>query len=277
MKKFCFLFFFILTLYSCSNDSESTNQPNPNLLQRVDFYPNSPNEKRWLFNTDGLLEKITKADGTVIQDFTYNSNNLLISSTEYTTSGNVTHTFTYTNEGFVSSVNNQILLYDASIDTYFFNYSNNGFSKFKINNDKLLISSESGYLDEIEVGEFVEIIDYDVTISYTNNNILNYFPGEQCNYLTYDNNTNPLRNGTLAICKAFSFVNESRWPFHYCISANNVLSHSYCSIDPESNTYHYTYNQNNLPVEQTHDYYYLGTLEDTVISAKYYYQGDVLP
>lgn len=279
MKKFYLILISICSLTSCSDtDDASPAEPNPNLLQRVDFYPGTVNELRWLFNEDGLLEKITKADGTIVQDFTYDGNNRLVSSTLFNNGGaNTTYAFTYDSNGFVTAVNNQNLQYDSTSGNYYFGDLNTAFTEFKINSDKLLTYSKTANIEEVEVGQFEETVWYDVNISYTNNNILGYFPGESCNYLTYDNKTNPLKNATLAICRAFGFVSESRWPFDYSISANNVLTHKYCLEDPESEVYHYTYNSNNLPEEQTHDSYYLGVYESTMVSAKYYYQGDVLP
>lgn len=279
MKKFYLLLIFICALTSCSNDDHSSPaEPNPNLLQRVDFYPGSISEKRWYFNSNGLLEHIARPDGMVIQYFVYDSNNRLASSNVFNDDGsNTNYTFSYDNNGFLTAMNSQNLQYDVPSSTYYFGDLNTSFIKFKINSDKLLTSSTVGYMDEVEPGQFEETTWYSVGISYTNNNILGFYPGEHCNSLTYDNKTNPLRQATLAICRAFSFVSESRWPFDYCISANNVLTHAYCPEDPESEVYHYTYNANNLPVEQTHDSYYFGTLEDTTVSAKYYYQGEVLP
>ncbi len=279
MKKFYILLISIFALTSsCTSDSESTTQPDPNLLQRVDFNPNTINEKRWLFDADGLLIEITKANGNVIQNFNYDSRNRLISSTIYNDSGsNETHTFTYSNTDFVTSVDGVTLNYDATLGAYYTGDLNQSYVLTKINNDRLLVYSKTAFMDEIDLGVFEEIIGNELTVEFTNSNILGYFPNEQCNFLSYDNKTNPLKNATLAICRAFSFVPESRWVFDYCVSANNVMTHRYCLEDPESYVYHYIYNSNNLPQTQTSDSYYLGVYENTVTSINYYYQGDALP
>jgi hypothetical protein len=278
MKKFCLLLITICALSSCTSDSTSNNEPNPNLLQRVDFYPGTPNERRWIFNSDGLLDEITKADGTVIQDFTYDSDDRLTSSTLFNDSGiNETHTFTYDNNDFVASVDGVSLNFSPSLNAYYTGDLNQYYEMTEINSEKLLVYSKKALIEEVEVGQFEESVWFKLIVSYTNNNILGFYPGEHCNYLTYDDKTNPLRNATLTICRAFSFVQESRWPSDYCISANNVLTHEYCSEDPESEVFHYTYNANDLPEEQVQDSFYLGTFESTRVSAKYYYQGDVLP
>lgn len=278
MKKFYFLICFVVVSISCSSDSSEEVTADQNLLQRVDFYPGTVNERRWLFNADGLLNEITKADGSVIQNFTYDSDNRLISSTKFNDGGTTeTHTFTYNSSDFVTSVDGVTLNYDSALEAYYTGDLSQYYEMTKINSDKLLIYSKKAYNEEVEVGQFEETVWYSVSIDYTNNNINNFSPGEQCNYLSYDDKTNPLRNATLSICRAFSFVPESRWPLDYCISANNVLTHDYCPEDPESEVFHYTYNTNNLPLEQTHDSYYFETYEGTVVSAKYYYQGDTLP
>ena len=51
MKKIIFLFVLAITLFSCSSD-DSSFSVNPNLLQRVAFYPGQPQENRWNFNSD---------------------------------------------------------------------------------------------------------------------------------------------------------------------------------------------------------------------------------
>jgi len=275
MKNIFFLFIITISLFSCSND-ENSSALNPNLLQRVDFYPNSSNEKRWLFNSDGLLYQITKADGTIVQDFTYNSNNLLISSTEYNNSGNITHAFTYNNNGFVTSVDGETVNYDAGINAFYTGVLNDYYRLTKINSDKLLVEGKTVFIDIDETGTNQVLLD-EMSVSYSDNNILSYFPGESCVYYTYDSYSNPLRNATLSICRAYSFIANSRWVDGQFNSIKNPITQEYCTEDPESEVYHYDYNVNNLPIEQTHDYYYLGTLENTIVSAKYYYQGDVLP
>jgi hypothetical protein len=275
MKTIFSLLMMALSLFSCSSEDNSAIL-NSNLLQRVDFYPNSPNEKRWLFNSDGLLYQITKADGTIVQDFTYNSNNLLISSTEYNNSGNITHAFTYNNNGFVTSVDGETVNYDAGINAFYTGVLNDYYRLSKINSDKLLVEGKTVFIDIDETGTNQVLLD-EMSVSYSDNNILSYFPGESCVYYTYDSYSNPLRNATLSICRAYSFIVNSRWIDGQFNSINNPISQNYCSEDPESEVYHYNYNVSNLPIEQTHDYYYLGTLENTIVSAKYYYQGDVLP
>ena len=280
MKRFYFLFCFILMLISCTNDSTETEiTSNPNLLQRVDLYPGTLSEKRWNFNSDGLLKEITKADGTVVENFTYDSQNRLINSTSFSDVGfNETHIFTYDTNGFVITVDGENINYDSTLNAYYTGSLNGTYRFTKLNSDKLLIDGRTVVV-EIEDGIPYESQWFQMSVIYSNNNVVSYFPNyENCNYLTYDTKVNPLKIGTLAIARAFSFVASTSWTHAEGIfSTNNVLTHRYCLEDPESSVYNYTYNSNNLPIEQTHDSYYLGTFENTNISAKYYYQGDVLP
>ncbi|HRG17877.1 MAG TPA: hypothetical protein PLP39_02195 [Flavobacterium lutivivi] len=280
MKKLCVycLFFLVIIVSSCSSDSSSTtDEPNPNLLQRVDFYSGTSFETRWIFNTDGLLSQINKADGTIVQDFIYDDQNRLTSSTKYNSpSPNQVYTFTYDANGFVATVNGVTVNYDSTLDAYYTGILNQNYRLTKINNEKLITNAKTVFV-EIEDGETIETEWYLINVNYLNNNITSYFPDESCNYLTHDEKINPLRNATLAICRAFSFIENSPWINGYYNSANNVLSHSHCLEDPESYQFHYTYNVNNMPITQTRDDYYLGEYESTISSANYYYQGDTLP
>lgn len=278
MKNFCLFFIAVFTLLSCSNDTTDQTTIDPNLLQRIDFFPGLTFERRWVFNTDGLLKEITKSDGTIVQDFIYDNNNRLINSTVFNDNGfNQTYTFTYDNNNFVNSVNGETVNYNVGLDSYYVGNLSQNYRLTKINSDKLLVYGKTSYQDFDENGNPFEIIWNEITVNYTNNNLMSYWPNDSCNFFTYDSQTNPLRNAILPICRAFSFIENSRWVDGLYFSPNNPLSHEYCSEDPESEVYNYTYNTDNLPLIQTRDNYYQGVYENTITSAKYYYQGDVIP
>lgn len=278
MKNCCYIFIAFFTLLSCSNDTTDQTTIDPNLLQRIDFYPGLAFERRWVFNTDGLLKEITKSDGTLVQDFTYDNNNRLINSTVFNDNGfNQTYTFTYDNSNFVNSVNGETVNYNAGLDSYYVGNLSQNYRLTKINSEKLLVYGKTSYQDFDDDGNPFETIWDEITVAFSNNNLMSYHPNDSCNYFTYDSQTNPIRNAILPICRAFSFIENSRWVDGLYFSPNNPLSHDYCSEDPESEVYNYTYNTNNLPLIQTRDNYYLGVYENTITSAKYYYQGDVIP
>lgn len=278
MKNFCFIFIAFFTLLSCSNDTTEQTTIDPNLLQRIDFFPGLSIERRWVFNTDGLLKEITKSDGTLVQDFTYDNNNRLINSTVFNDNGfNQTYTFTYDNNNFVNSVNGETVNYDAGLEGYYVGNFAQNYRLTKINSEKLLVYGKTSYQDFDDDGNPYEIIWDEITVNYSNNNLMSFSPNDSCNFFTYDSQINPLRNAILPICRAFSFIENSRWVDGLYFSPNNPLSHDYCSEDPESEVYNYTYNTDNLPLIQTRDNYYLGVYENTITTAKYYYQGDVIP
>ncbi len=278
MKNFFLFFIAVFTLLSCSNDTTDQTTIDTNLLQRIDFFPGLTFERRWVFNTDGLLKEITKSDGTIVQDFIYDNNNRLINSTVFNDNGfNQTYTFTYDNNNFVNSVNGETVNYNVGLDSYYVGNLSQNYRLTKINSDKLLVYGKTSYQDFDENGNPFETIWNEITVNYTNNNLMSYWPNDSCNFFTYDSQTNPLRNAILPICRAFSFIENSRWVDGLYFSPNNPLSHDYCSEDPESEVYNYTYNTDNLPLIQTRDNYYQGVYENTITSAKYYYQGDVIP
>ena len=276
MKKFYLLLISICLLTSCSSDS-SSNDLNPNLLKRIDFYPETVYVRHWNFNDNGLLNEITKADGTVVQNFIYDTDNRLISATLFNDNGiNETHDFTYNSNDFITSVDGVTVNYDAALDAYYTGVLNDHYRLTKINSQKLLVEGRKVVMDNDETG-INETRWNEMIVNYSNNNIMSYSPEDRCVIFTYDNNNNPLRNATLAICKAFSFIDGSRWIDGQINSINNPISQNYCPEDPESSIYHYTYNSNNLPMVQIHDSYYHGAFENTTTSIKYYYQGDILP
>ncbi|HNP32638.1 MAG TPA: hypothetical protein PKN96_05050 [Flavobacterium sp.] len=276
MKKFYFLLVTICALSSCTNDSASTVEPNPNLLKRIDFYPGTVSERHWLFNAEGLLYQVTKADGTVVQDFTYDSHNRLINANLNDYGLSESHTFTYDSNDFVTTVDGTVLHYDSSLQAYYTGDLSIAYRLTKINSEKLLLDGRSVVIDNDESG--ISQTEWNtILVTYSNGNISGFSPGDSCVSYSYDTNINPLRNATLPICRAFSFVMNSRWVDGKVNSANNPLTENYCIEDPESEVYHYNYNSNNLPTERTTDSYYHGVFESTMVSAKYYYQGDVLP
>jgi hypothetical protein len=278
MKKLYFLLVSICLLTSCSSDSTSIAETNPNLLQRVDFYPGLTFERRWFFNSDGLLNEITKADGTIVQNFTYDNQNRLINTTLFNADGTSTiSTFTYNSNNSVASINDVVLNYNSALDAFIFGDLTTQYNSIKINSNGLLTYAKSVWIDYDFDGTPIEIFNSELGVIYSENNMTAYFPNESCNYFTYDTNTNPLRNATLAICKAYSFSVTLPWLYVNCISVNNVLEHKYCTEDPESELFNYTFNSNNLPVTQTRDNYYQGVYENTTATINYYYQGDVLP
>jgi hypothetical protein len=275
------IYFFLLTFITIScSDSDDSGVAIPIIdtskLAKVIFDPKTPSEKHWNFYTNGLLKEITKPDGTILQNFVYDAKNNLLSSTNITEPYN-SHKFTYDNNNFVASIDGEKVNYDSTLDAFYTGVLDHSYRLTKINIEKLLIDGKLVRV-EIENGISYESQFYQTRVNYSNNNISSYFEyNETCNFLTYDNKKNPLSNATLPICIAFSFVSNSSWINGHYNSVNNLLTQHYCSEDPESNTYNYTYNSHNLPNTRTSNYYFRGVFENSKLSAIYYYQGDVIP
>lgn len=269
---------------SCSTESSTpSNTPNPNLLQRVDINLNSLQEQRLLFNSDGLLDTITTAGGVLLKTFSYDSQNNLLTHTSYELPTPYTDAFTYDASNHIISVNNEPVTYDAvenkyTIDYAFFNtYEYLDKTEVTLNADLMLLTEQQLWISAD--GNFAL---NGVSSGYVSQNLSGYYDGVagEGNY-TYDTHSNPLKAALLPICRAMCLTNfrnaHNKWINGMYCSANNMTSNDYDLEGPEKSVYIYEFNSLSLPTQQTTESYYLGVLEDTRISAKYYYQGDVLP
>ena len=128
MKKNIFLFVLTITLFSCSSD-DSSSSVNPNLLQRVDFYPGQPQENRWNFNSAGLLTSITDANSDLIETFVYDSNNNVVQDIKYS-AGSPTENYliTYDSSNKITNINSRSYNYSASDNRYYYTAGNETFS-----------------------------------------------------------------------------------------------------------------------------------------------------
>lgn len=296
MKKLAFIFTLSL-FFSCSkSDDETFNKKsiNPNLLTKVIFDPNTSYEKHWDFNSDGLLQRISKPDGTIIQDFVYDSNSLLISTTKYDVIPNVNFSFGYDTNGYVNSVNGVTYTYDSATSSYTTDYnhqtwtdgtpegtgSNTYYNKTIINSDKLVIQRDFYQTEVIGPDTFNDVRPFYRGL-FQNSNLIHSssLDGSGSGY-EFDNKVNPLKKATYPICKAFSvigYIDNLSWADTEFNSINNLIKKLYTPLDPEKQIYVYDFNSNNLPTQQMIKHYYLGNFEGSTISKKYYYQGDIIP
>lgn len=93
----------------------------PTKLARVIFYPQTANERIWFFYPNGLLRRITKHDGTLVQSFTYDGSSNLIKTvfiSEGWWSASYTNTYTYNNSNHITSINGQTVQFNASENRY---------------------------------------------------------------------------------------------------------------------------------------------------------------
>ncbi|MES2410555.1 MAG: hypothetical protein V4535_03835 [Bacteroidota bacterium] len=149
MKKILFFFTTVIAFTSCSSDSDADVPPTT--LQKVVFYRDSPNERQWNFN-NGLLTNITLADGSVAEEFTYDTLNRLISDTKYS-SGSVigTDIITYNADNTINTINGLPYSYNAATRTYTYTYGGSFTINSQVNSDFLV---ENFVRTGTDAGEF---------------------------------------------------------------------------------------------------------------------------
>ena len=196
MKKFYFIFCFVVISISCSTESSSVSV-NPNLLQRVDFYPGSIFEKRWLFNSDGLLTDITEADGTLIEKFIYDADNNVVQDTKFEV-GSPTENYliTYDTSNRITVINGKHYNYNPTENRYYYTIGFDDYS-CSLNSEFLVIESHLVYDDTIDVYNS----DYYCGYTIGNMNSYNNYSWNTDIYTHYefDNKINPLKNALLPI------------------------------------------------------------------------------
>jgi hypothetical protein len=276
MKKIIFLFVLAATLFSCSSD-DSKPVGNSNLLKRVDFYPNKPNETRWNFNISGLLDNITKPDGTLVEKFVYDSNNNVIRDTKYNNGSIVAdYVVTYDSANIITTINGQAYnyIYSAAGFRYFYSNATENFN-CEINNEMLL--TEYTFSNTVSPEKKYEAV-------YNNSNMISF---QRTNNGTVDlvrnysfgpdtGNGNPLRNACLGVMKLKSLT-EPEFFMDGIFSKSVVLTLSFGA----ENSIHYNYglltNATNHLSQHDIEVFDGDTFVEYINYSKYYYQGDDLP
>ena len=275
MKKFTFLIPIFFLFFSCDEGTTTENVIDPTLLQKVIFNPGTSYETHWNF-TNGILENIVKADGTFIEQFIYNPNNQLIQNIKYNNVGEVDQNYiiTYNSDGIITQVNGTMYQYNLSENKYF--YNNQATYECHLNTDGLITSSNYLYIDGEDYYGEDYYCNFDSNSNLTSLSAFGFSFTKFTVNFNYNTTINPLKNATLSLSKAKSLYDV---PFFTkgLVSNNNLAGDVYDKLAPESSTFSYTYNANNLPVTQTQNDYYFGQLEGSHVSAHYYYQGDVFP
>lgn len=276
MKKFISLFVLAITFFSCSSD-DSSSTSNPNLLQRVDFYPGQPQENRWNFNSDGLLATITDADDNLIERFVYDSNNNVVQDTKYS-SGAPTENYliTYDSSNKITTINSRSYNYSISENRYYYTEGNETFS-CELNADGLA-KHYSDFFDFPDAGDDIQT---EFNFQYGNGNLLNIsgFGSNMSDVIInfeYGNTVNPLKNATLPVLRIKSLTDPNF--FNTGISSNSVKeTKTYAPGDPEKSIFGILIYPSNK-IELLTDQSYSGSvLESSLTDSYYYYQGDVIP
>ena len=309
MKKIYSLLIIVLISFSCSEADDIISKDNPQLrkpgriinvldptkLAKVVFYPGSDSEKNYYFYPNGLLRKITNADGTLFQKFIYDSNNNLIYTQRISSSVWVSaysYAFTYDDSNHITSVNGISVTYDAQANQYVFHYppvftddpecptcyDYPDRTEITLNNEMKIINQRTFYHSSDGNYSYGGIY-----ASYNNGNMTSvsgYTDPSGPSYL-HDNKINPLKPALTPICRALSVARSLSYYERFATgennSTNNVIFNGYGQGDPESEEFIIEYNANNLPFRTTRKSYYFQTLESTRTFALYYYQGDPIP
>lgn len=139
MKQLFSILLIAVTLLSCSSDNDTQPVVTPTKLQKIVFYRDSASERHWNIN-NGLLTSITLADGSLAEEFIYDTENRVIADKKY--SGGVlteTTTITYTSDNIIQSINGLHYNYDAATQTYTYSYGSNFTIICKVNEDRLAV------------------------------------------------------------------------------------------------------------------------------------------
>jgi len=254
-------------------------------LIKIIFYPETPHEQHYNFNTQGYLSDIRKSDGTMEQEFVYDVNNNLIESIRYNSAGLPTSfTITYDANNRMTQAGTMVLTYDPSFTRYIYDpeYTNEyeylDYTHYDLTEEGLL-NSQKSYFVAVDVENYM---DQPYQCYYNNGNLIrlaldNFNHSRRWEYVYF---TNPLKNAMLPILKTMGIVDNSYSSAYlrpdFC-SSQLVSSVRYELEDPESSQFIYQFNANNLPIKKSERMYYFNTLEMVRTAALYYYAGDEIP
>ena len=203
MKKIIFLFVLATTLLSCSDSDDSIVTSSD--LQKVVFYYNTPNERQWNIEND-ILTNITLADGTVVEEFVYDSHNRLIRDIKYS-GGSITGTdiITYNTDNTINTINGLPYSYNAATRTYTYSYGSSFAINCQVNSDFLV---ENFVRTGTDAGEY--------HMTYTNGNMLSFEKSTSGTTDVIKNfhfdgtyGANPLFNAVIAVARVKSLTDPS--------------------------------------------------------------------
>ena len=276
IKKILLGFILSTMLFSC-NSEDSATTINPDLLQRVDFYPGTSFETRWIFNSDGLLTDITKADGTPIEKFFYDTNDNVIQDIKYE-NGLPTENYliTFNSNNKIENINGKQYIYSVSENRYYYTLGNETFS-CNLNADGIA-THYSDYFNFPDEGDDIQT---EFSFQYENGNLLNMSGfgsnmGEVEVNFNYGIIINPLKIATLPVLRIKSILDPNF--FNSGISSDNVKEHqSYAAGDPETHSFGMLFYPSNKIELLTQENFSNGVFESNLTNSYYYYQGNALP
>ena len=276
IKKILLGFILSTMLFSCNSEDTATTI-NPDLLQRVDFYPGTSFETRWIFNSDGLLTDITKADGTPIEKFFYDTNDNVIQDIKYE-NGLPTENYliTFNSNNKIENINGKQYIYSVSENRYYYTLGNETFS-CNLNADGIA-THYSDYFNFPDEGDDIQT---EFSFQYENGNLLNMSGfgsnmGEVEVNFNYGIIINPLKIATLPVLRIKSILDPNF--FNSGISSDNVKEHqSYAAGDPETHSFGMLFYPSNKIELLTQENFSNGVFESNLTNSYYYYQGNALP
>ncbi|MEO5776883.1 MAG: hypothetical protein ABIQ27_08255 [Flavobacterium sp.] len=203
MKKIIFLFALATTLFSCTDNDDTII--NDSVLQKVVFYDNSSNERQWNISND-LLTSITLADGSIAEEFTYDTQNRVILDTKYV-DGNVSevNTITYNTDNTINSINGLPYTFNATTRTYTYSYGSTFTINCVVNEDMLAVDfirtgTGAGEYHMTYAGG--NMASFEKTTSSSTDILKNFhFDGAY--------GVNPLRNAVLAVARVKSLTDPN--------------------------------------------------------------------
>ncbi len=264
-----------------------------------------------IFDNNGLLHKYKNVTDDLTLIFHYDSENKIVAITKTNVEETTLGTFnpiTYDANNKVTSIGTSDFTFDISKNEYIddTSYSSNeyiggnyyeqeiNYSKYKLNeygfaNDichlELIIITN---LTTNETLEYPWCYDSSWSCTYDSNYNISYTfeGGDGVTSLNYDSLVNPLFNSNSNIRDIYALLKGTiyiQWFAMYrtifrTLSNNNlVYIHWDDGVGPERDKYIYEFNGLELPVTTVREIYYFDILEDSYVSAKYYYQGDEIP
>jgi hypothetical protein len=273
MKNLLLLVIASLAFLSCSNDDSGVVNSNSNKLQRVAFFPNTPNERQWNFNQDGFLISITKADGTIVERYLYDSNNKV---TEIITNENGTEAsfvIQYDSNGTISKINTTDYSFNSNTRTYSYTNGDNYFS-CTINDD--------GFFTNLIIGNSSaqNTFENNYQANYQNGSITNFSNnGTNVETLTktFQNSTvkNPMFAGIKAVLKVKSLLDPTF--FADGVSSKMIVENIALENQDKHIEAGLLLNRNNDVESVTWQFFEGNNFEDAQTFAQFYYQGAVLP
>ena len=265
---------------------------------------------KYIFNIQGLLSQYYNLNSSYTINYFYDSNNKLVNISKKELNGNLIDekNIYYDNNDRIIKVNQLDYIYHQAGDYY---HTGEGYytpiitiTNYNGDDIESSLREYSTYKDSNLDGIFEYCHYYDseltnlTTGQYIGNDLEEYCESSTFNFYwhdgenltasneynrrTYDSNINPLHNDNSNIKYVIGFLHSD---YAYgeiypeIISKNNIIYFEADIDGPEDTSYEYDFNNYSLPINRYSQQYYNSDTEGNqqYLSAKYYYQGDVIP